>query len=220
MMMPTIAIPADAAAVPTEVGTGCPEHHEVSRRHDCSRVRRKDSRPSVGTDPESDPALTLGVAARDYIWLYDFRHGINDYEIAARNGVTVRQVRSGLERARELDRKLTKDNILEDLKPGRLDDLGFRLTPLFPIGAFTPQSSCPHHKSLKPGTRLCCMVCHASGMDDHPGLRSDRQVDPSPEPEPEPASDVEPAPAVAAPETRKQRRRRQFAEAREAQARL
>ena len=65
------------------------------------------------------------------------------------------------------------DEVVDELKPGRLDEIGFRLIPLFPIGTLTPQSACPHHDTIDPGSRLCCMVCHESGMDDHPGLRRD-----------------------------------------------
>jgi hypothetical protein len=157
-------------------------------------------------------AWTLEVAARDYVWLYDFRHGVGPGEIAAREGVTVRQVREGLERARALDRNGSKDSPIGSLRSGRLDDIGFRLIPLLPVGALTPQSACPHHDSIERGSRLCCMVCHASGMDDHPGLRREPLTDPSPEPAP--AVDV----AVSSKsgkskETRKQRRLRQLAEA-------
>jgi hypothetical protein len=165
------------------------------------------------TGPEDGPVLTLAGAARDYIWLYDFRHGIAPRKIALRDRVSVRLVREGIERARALETKLAKDNPIEHLKPGRQGDLGFRLTPLFPIGSFTPQSTCPHRASIGRGSTFCCMVCHASGMDDHPGLRCDPQTDPAPEPEPAPAPSVELTTSDGPQETRKQRRRRQFAEA-------
>ena len=58
------------------------------------------------------------------------------------------------------------------------------------------------------------MVCHSSGMDEHPGLRRDPLTDPSPESKPAPAADgVVPSEAGGSRETRKQRRRRLFAEA-------
>ena len=34
---------------------------------------------------------------------------------------------------------------------------------------------------------LCCMVCHCSGIDDHPGLLRSPLTDPAPEPKPAPA---------------------------------
>jgi hypothetical protein len=91
--------------------------------------------------------------------------------------------------------------------------MGFRLIPLFPIGAFTPRSACPHHDTIERGSRLCCMVCHGSGMDDHPGLERDPKTDPSPEPTPKPAVDAAaPSKARKSKVTRKQRRRRELAE--------
>src|SRR5262249_56446605 len=124
---------------------------------------------------------TLEVAAQDYVWLYDYRHGVGHRAIATRDGVGVRQVREGIERARALERNCSKDNPIESLKAGLLGDLGFRLIPLFPIGAFTPHSTCPHHESIRRGSTLCCMGCHASRMGDHPAFRGDPRTDPSPE---------------------------------------
>lgn len=65
----------------------------------------------------------------------------------------------------------------------RLDEFfGFRpLVPLFPIGGFSPGSTCPHHGPLPEGSALTCMVCHRSGMDQHPAYRRDRRFDPRPE---------------------------------------
>jgi hypothetical protein len=186
------------------------------------RERRSagDARETVG-DVSSLPAgtpglereMSLEIAARDYVWLYDLRHGISPRAIAARSGVPIRQVREGIERARALENRCSKDNVTDSLKPGRQDDLGFRLIPLFPIAAFTPRSECPHHDTLERGSKLCCMVCHGSGMDDHPGLRRDTQTDPSPEPQPAPAPAAAPRKSGGRKETRKQRRGRQFAEA-------
>lgn len=65
------------------------------------------------------------------------------------------------------------------------------LMPLFPVGFFLPTSAdqvrafgrvlvpefasrgdvCPHHGPIPEGSTLCCMVCHQSGMDGHPGLK-------------------------------------------------
>jgi hypothetical protein len=220
-MMPTIAS-TNANALPSEGQNDL----EGAQRDSCqkaeSRSMPRKTSHLVAFGPSTDQSLTLEVAARDYIWLYDFRRGIGCGKIAALEGVNVRQVQEGIERARKLERKYSKDALIEDLKPGGLGDIGFRLTPLFPIGAFTPQSTCPHRDPMKRGSGFCCMVCHASGMDEHPGLRRDPATDPSPEPENaeesvEGASRPGPSPS---PETRKQRRRRQFAEAIAAQASL
>ncbi len=161
--------------------------------------------------PES---LTLEVAARNYVWLYDFRRGIGCQKIAIQEGITAREVRDGIEQALLLDKGFSRDMVLADLQPGHGTDLGFHLTPMFPIGAFTPQSSCPHGgESLRHGSKLCCMVCHTSGMDGHPGLRLDPATDPTPEPESLDAAlsvSVEPSNEVARRETRRERRRRLF----------
>ncbi len=220
-MMPTIAS-TNANALPSEGRNDLEgDHRDSCQRAESRSVPRKTSH-RVASGPSTDQSLTLEVAAKDYIWLYDFRRGIGCSKIAALEGVNVRQVQEGIERARKLERKCSKDALIEDLKPGGLGDIGFRLTPLFPIGAFTPQSTCPHRNPMKRGSGFCCMVCHASGMDDHPGLRRDAATDPSPEPETaeesvEVASRPEPS---SSPETRKQRRRRLFAEAIAAQAAL
>ena len=166
-----------------------------------------------------DRTLTLEVAAREWMWLYDHRHGMSLAEIAGYEGLSIERVQFGVERSEAHERKASKDDLIECLKSGRLDDIGFRLVPLFPIGAFIPQSTCPHHDSIGRGSRLCCMVCHSSGMDEHPGLRRDALTDPLPEPKPAPAPEsVAPSKAAGRQETRKQRRRRLFAEAMAAQA--
>jgi hypothetical protein len=209
-MTSKMASPTDAA-VPA---TGRRDDREDPRRRGGSRTRREEAPRGRGTGVRSSRTLTLEVAAREWMWLYDYRHGMSLAEIAGYEGLSIARVRFGVERSVAQESKLSKDDLLESLKSGRVDDVGFRLIPLFPIGAFTPQSACPHHDSIKRDSRLCCMVCHASGMDDHPGLRRDPKTDPSPEPRPKPDDDV----AVSSEsgkskETRKQRRRRQLVEA-------
>ena len=202
-MKPMMANNADDA-VSTQGSTGRNEGRRKPHR-------RTDSQAGIGQvmgEMGTERVLTLEVAARDYIWLYDFRRGTSANEIAAREGVSFRQVRDGLERARAMEKKASKDDLIESLKVSRLDDLGFRLMPLFPIGAFTPQSACPHHDSLEQGSRLCCMVCHASGMDDHPGLQRDPLTDPSPEPMSASADVASPVKSGGSKKARKRRGRR------------
>jgi RNA polymerase sigma factor (sigma-70 family) len=76
------------------------------------------------------------------------------------------------------------------------------LVPLFPIGAYTPSATCAHRRPITPGSVLCCMVCHQSGVDAHPLLQRDPRTDPRPEQKPAPA------PKPGAIETRRQRRAR------------
>jgi hypothetical protein len=211
-MNPTIAS-TTAASLPTEGGIDRREDRGSPHRRMVHRVEREDEPGSLRDRPRSERALTLSVAAMEYIWLYDRRHGVRVEEIAAREGVAVDRVRFGIRRAEAQESRLSKDDLIEDLKPGRSGDLGFRLIPLFPIGAFTPQTPCPHHRAIQRGSTLCCMVCHASGMDDHPGLRREPETDPAPELQTASAlEDPAPDKAVAVHETRKQRRRRLYAE--------
>ncbi len=46
-----------------------------------------------------------------------------------------------------------------------------RLVPLFPVRSYTPHSQCAHRGPIERGSFFCCMVCHASGQDDHPSLQ-------------------------------------------------
>ena len=204
-MMATMARTADAARPDTERGDDRADREEPRERR--TRYRRARAR--------LDRAFTLEVAAREYTWFYDHKHlKIRLEEIAGYEGLTIDRIRFGVERMKALESKRSKDDLVQVPKPGRLDDLGFRLTPLFPIGAFTPHSTGPHHDSIRRGSKFCCMVCHASGMDDHPALRRDPLTDPSPEPKPAPAPEsVASSKSGNSRETRKQRRRRQFAEA-------
>ena len=169
----------------------------------------------------------LWVEAHEYIWLDEFRSGIGTAEIAAREGLSARRVRLGVQRAKarerasysrdsrdgELLRKRDERNSPVSRSatagaagrwPGRYPP---KLVPFFPIGPFAPGSECPHRGPIRRGSRLCCMVCSKSGMDDHPALKRNPKTDPRPEPK------AVPRRAKSAPrtETRKERRRRLFA---------
>ena len=116
----------------------------------CPRAPRRMSR-----------TLSLQVTAKEYVWLRDHRYGVATKAIASREGVSVRRVRFGLARVLA---ELKAEPILRPLRPPRL-------VPLFPIGPYTPQSSCAHRRPIRAGSLLCCMVCHRSGMDEHPALQ-------------------------------------------------
>lgn len=168
-------------------------------------------------DAAGEGSMSLESAARDYVWLYDSRRGIACEKIAAEDGVTVRAVRKGIERALKLEAQCSEDSWLGKLQSNRGVERGFFLTPMFPIGAFTPQSTCPHGGPLQPGSTICCMVCHASGMDDHPSMRRDAATDPAPESGLESefaltpvAAAIVPSPTARRRETRRDRRRRLF----------
>jgi hypothetical protein len=160
-----------------------------------------------GAGRRSSRAMTLAVAAREYVWLWDYRHGISPEEIATRDGQSVRRVRLGLARARAQEKGDVQDGQSGAGGASASDSALWspRLIPMFPLGSYTPQSTCAHRRALRSGSLFCCMVCHRSGIDGHPALLRDPRTDPSPEPKPAPA------PAKTARETRKQRRKRLFA---------
>lgn len=179
-----------------------------------TRADRVDQSGADRADEQESPSgrrYTLELAARDYIWLYDVRHGIGDRDIAIRERVSIRQVREGVERARQMERTLTRDHVISDLKSGRQVDMGFQLMPLFPIASFTPQSTCGHNGPIRRGSSLCCMVCHSSGMDDHPGMRREEAASSTSEASSAPANNGPwPADSIGSPRTSKKRGRRRF----------
>jgi hypothetical protein len=126
--------------------------------------------PAGRAEAVPTPSLRLGCessslrqAARDYVWLYDRRQGLKATEIAARDGVGEQTVRDGLRRARDLEAYAAE--LIGRLASCPAADAWDGLIPLFPIGAFTPQSECPHRGPITPGRPVVCMVCHASGAD-------------------------------------------------------
>jgi hypothetical protein len=150
--------------------------------------------------------LTLKTAAREYVWLYDYRHGVSLGEIASRDRISVQRIAFGVGRARAQEKGSTCDGVIDITSRVAT---GPRLVPLFPIGHYTPHSECPHKEPIEPGSSLCCMVCHKSGLDQHPIFQRDARHDPSHEPTPTSGQ----VPEDSSPkkgETRKQRRHRQF----------
>ncbi len=144
--------------------------------------------------------LTLASAAREYVWLWDHRHGTSIQELASREHLSQRRIRLGLSRARAG----------EPPNPGATaapTSTLPRLTPHFPVGMFDPGSPCPHHSTYKVGSLLCCMVCHASGLDSRVAMQRSPLTDPKPEQVPE-----EPIVPKDAPLTRRQKRALQFGE--------
>ena len=137
---------------------------------------------------------SLETAAREFVWLWDSRHGTSFMEIANREGVTPSRVRFGVARARSHERSARGSGPTHPP----------RLSPLFPVGPYTPTSPCGHDRPIRIGSSLCCMVCHVSGLDGHPAFARDPKTDPAPEP-PLPET---PLAAKPAKETRKQKRKR------------
>ena len=134
--------------------------------------------------------MTLAVAAKEYVWLWDVRHGLSTNTIAIRERISLRRVELGVARADAHDKTGTSQTAFRPPP----------LIPFFPIGPFNPTSRCGHNRPIQVGSHFCCMVCHRSGLDDHPALKRDARTDPRPEPKPAP-----PPKPVEKP-TRKQRR--------------
>jgi hypothetical protein len=146
--------------------------------------------------PRSRAESSLSSHGRELIWLDDVRRGYSIQEIARREGLGCRRIQHGVARAREQGkpsrvRNLSSSNKLHE-RNGKTaasaervvrDDSNRppRLVPLFPIGGFTPRSTCPHHGPIRAGSVFCCMVCSQSGVDDHPALKRDPRTDPRPE---------------------------------------
>jgi hypothetical protein len=188
----------------------------------------------VGKRGAKKQAQARGKAreALDLEWLRKHeQQGRSVAVIAAAEGVSRRTVQLALARARDADRpagpQADPDADLEsrirDSSSAPKNPWWLELVPLFPIGAFTPTSKCPHHGPIRPGSLFCCMVCSASGIDDHPALKRDPETDPRPEPSTRtPSAPTAPTKSTSganpssplAPagdrETRKERRRRQF----------
>ena len=99
--------------------------------------------------------VTLRQACRDYVWLLDSRRGISVAEIAGAWQVGERTVYQGLTRA---ERAADRAGGQGAGPPAAL----LRLLPIFPVGPLTPQSACPHHGPLRPGSRAYCVVCDSA----------------------------------------------------------
>lgn len=167
--------------------------------------------------PRTRSEISLSIHARELVWLDEIRRGYSIKEIARREGLGCRRIQHGVSRARERGNqsRIREPRFSNDphgrngkitASAGRVvrDDLNRppRLVPLFPIGAFTPGSACPHHGPIRAGSVFCCMVCSQSGVDDHPALKRDPRTEPSPE------RKAALARVAGVRETRKQRRQR------------
>jgi hypothetical protein len=177
--------------------------HANGDRDGVARGRQDMCWTGVGGAARSGRTITLATAAREYVWLWDQRHGVSTKAIAERTGLSAKRVRFGVARARAHERKAAQDFSVRNPSWAVRQP---RLVPLFPIGSYTPQSACPHHGPIRVGSVFCCMVCHGSGMDGHPFLQRDPLHDPKPDPKPNPSRRV----ARPLGETRRQRRRRLF----------
>lgn len=101
------------------------------------------------------------VTARDYFWLDLLESGqtSSTQHLARQLGVSLRTVQLALRRARA-DRKAAGPSMRKS------EPVPPRLTPLFGIKPFTPQTRCADiHPGgiIPPVSRCVCMVCHQGG---------------------------------------------------------
>ena len=118
------------------------------------------------------------IQATEDGWLALLRGGLTIAEIATECGRPQRRVRDGIDEARLRERQSG---------PPRRNPI--RLEPLFPITSFVPGSTCPHHGPIKRTSVFCCMICHATGRDDHPEFAATPD-DPTPDANPQTQRDV------------------------------
>jgi hypothetical protein len=118
----------------------------------------------------SSQILTLEIAAKEYMWLWDLHYGASTEVTATREALAASRVRFGVSRALGQEKAFLGETAI---RPPRL-------VPLFPIGPYTPSSTCGHRGPIETGSLLCCMVCHTSGMDEHPALWHDITTAPTP----------------------------------------
>lgn len=132
----------------------------------------------------------LPIEIQESIWLAEVRMGYSVHTIALRDNLSRQRIRFGVTRARL--REAAKTSRLERIaaEEARRRESGMppetapaapRLVPLFPIGPLVPTSKCGHNGPIRAGSSFCCMICHASGKDDHPALKRDPATDPAPE---------------------------------------
>ncbi len=191
---------------------------EVASPHNDVSSGQKSAGPKVRMKRRGRPKSFRSTLARELSWLDDVRRGYTIEEIARREGLGRRRIQLGVSRAREqgsVSRCREHDSGHGEREPFGQDseksgsmreDYSVhapRLVPLFPVGAFTPQSTCPHHGPIRAGSSFCCMVCSRSGVDDHPALKRDSRTEPGPDRKVDPVVND-----AGERETRRQRRQR------------
>jgi hypothetical protein len=107
----------------------------------------------------------LDTSVGEILWLRDHRHTIVK-KPAVRERVNAQAVHLTLPQARVVH----LGGFFQDARRPP------QLVPLFPAGNYTPNSQCGHYEPIERGSVFCCMVCHASGQDDHPALRKNCSV--------------------------------------------
>ena len=112
-----------------------------------------------------EPSLETSI--RDYVWLRDSQGKMSEKEPAVRERNRTQWISPALNQTRAV---LTSRSFQFSWRPPQL-------IPLFPVGNYTPSSPCAHRSRIERGSFFCCMICHASGQDDHPALQNNWPVE-------------------------------------------
>jgi hypothetical protein len=127
--------------------------HSDCRVHDNSRPVKQ------------EPLLETSI--RDYVWLWDSYDNMSGKVPAVRERNRTQWGSPALNRTRAV---LTSRCLQFTWRLPQL-------VPLFPVGNYTPSSTCAHRGLIQRGSVFCCMICHTSGQDDHPALQNNWPVE-------------------------------------------
>lgn len=129
----------------------------------------------------------LRLAARDWVWDYDFSRGISLTQIAKEHGTTPAYVYVRILAVRRRAREHAGEQEEQLSRPAD-DPAVRRVIPLFPVGPLTPLSECPHRGNIPPGSRYYCVVCDQTGVipESPPPIDSSARAASRPRPEPRP----------------------------------
>jgi hypothetical protein len=112
--------------------------------------------------------------SRAFLWINRQDNGWTTKKIARYAGVTIRTVQMEIAWVRA------------QIKAWEAKQKAIRIPRLrlfFPVAGLVPNSACHCTPTNHiPGSKLCCAVCHRSGIDDHPGLQREPILEPHPEP--------------------------------------
>ncbi len=109
----------------------------------------------------------LDTSIREYVWLCDSGSDISAKVAEVRERSHIHRTLPVVSQARSV-RSTHSFQVIR--RPPQL-------VPLFPIGSYTPTSRCAHRGLIERGSCFCCMICHASGQDDHPALQNDWSIE-------------------------------------------
>jgi hypothetical protein len=164
---------------------------------DATRFRHELNTYSISRDQNITMLSTL---RREYRWLWNRHRNLREDISVTITPTSLRSVQSSLVRA---SIQVLRPPLNYSRRPPQL-------VPLFPLGPYTPNSKCPHHGPIESGSVFCCMICHNSGQDDHPALRTNHTLTQNSNREPHMPFRRNDDHESALPETRRQRRQKVF----------